>query len=253
MDLRFEINYITEFMCTHVLNIIKEESNEEFRLIFDVENIFKDKKHIFTLYDILNEYISTLDNTIKEELFRIYHEAYDQLTQEEYSITDNNYTVYANETKLKEEQKIQKLIEKLNNLIDYNTFKDFVFKKSINLYIPENTPSEFIYDKDLNVTEDQTYTKPQYIALVALILYLRLFIPIFINYYNTSKSNSMILNYKTLLLFSTSNIYQCEEMLKLRKYIESNFKTIGTNAKVENLVMNFGLSTDEVTEILLGE
>ena len=253
MDLRFEINYITEFMCTHVLNIIKEEGNEEFRLIFDVENIFKDKKHIFTLYDTLNEYLAMLDDKTKEELFRIYHEAYEQLSQEEFSIANSDFTIYANESKVKEEQRIQSLIERINNLINYNSFKDFVFKKSINLYIPENTPNEFIYDKDLNVTEDQTYTKPQYIALVALILYLRLFIPVFINYYNTTKSNSLILNYKTLMLFSTSEVYQCEEMLKLRRYIESNFKTVGANAKVENLVMNFGLSTDEVTEILLGE
>lgn len=50
-----------------------------------------------------------------------------------------------------------------------------------------------------------------------------------------------------------SDIYQSEEIAKLKRYIEANQQTLVGNSKNEHLIINAGLSDDDILDSLIGE
>jgi hypothetical protein len=55
------------------------------------------------------------------------------------------------------------------------------------------------------------------------------------------------------MLFIRSDIYNCPEIDKLKRYIEANQITLIGNTKNEHLIINAGLSDDDILDSLVSE
>lgn len=121
------------------------------------------------------------------------------------------------------------------------------------LYIPETVEKSFTYDPDKGETAEKTYIYSEFVDLIALVLFMRLLFPVY-NDYLTYLSKSNRHPYYTLFkYFSGGEIdFEGGPMDKLRSYIDANYTSIFKGDDRKNMVVNAGLSDDDVVEYLAG-
>lgn len=222
------------------INILRVYYSNYEPIEFDLTDFFKDTSNLETLFDKINEYVATLPEHIQKEIFETFYKVYSIENNQKYS--DLSYTM-----------KLENKIAKVSDLLNYENFKMWIRRKSNEIILPEGIQETFVYDPDMNVTVEKTYVKGEYIDLIALILFIRALSPLYLNYYNYSKHVTNHYYYKLFNLFVKSSIYESPEIEKLKRYIESNKETLMSSDKNEYLIINAGLSDDDILDSLVAE
>lgn len=207
----------------------------------DLSDLYKDLTNISTIYDQINEYVNTLPEYVQREIYDIFYKVYSRHSSG-ISYKDANNII-----------KLENNIAKVSELLNYQNFKMWLRHKESYMIIPDNIKGDFIYDPDMNTTEEKTYIRGEYRDLIGLIIFIRAISPLYIDFYNYIKNITTHYYYKLFMLFVRSDIYVCPEIVKLKSYIEANQLTLIGNTKNEHLIINAGLSDDDVLDSLVSE
>ncbi len=220
-----------------VLSVTFQGQNE---IEIDLSDFFKDQTYIHNLYTVVNDYIATLPQHSQQEIFDEFYKVYNNDYKQNFN--DINYIV-----------KLENKIAKVSELLNYNNFKLWLSHRENEILMPENIISEYIYDPDMNTTEEKTYVKREYRDLVALIIFIRMLSPLYIDYYSYIKQVTPHYYLKIFMLFIRSEVYVSPEIEKLKRYIEVNQETLVGTGKNEHLIITAGLSDDEILDSLVSE
>jgi hypothetical protein len=206
----------------------------------DLTDFYKDQSNIFTLYDQINEYVATRPEHTQREIYETFY----KVCAGEYSqnFSDINYV-----------NRLENNLAKVSELLNYENFKIWMARKEDKMILPENIKTDFIFDPDMNTIEEKTYIKSEYINLISLITFIRALSPLYLNYYTYAKQITNHYYYKLFSLFIKTDIYQSPEIEKLKRYIEANQITLIGNSKNEHLIINAGLSDDDILDSLVSE
>lgn len=222
------------------LNILKISFDKEEEIELDLADFYKDTSDLENLYNQINEYVATLPVYSQKEIYDVFYKVYSQEYRQNYN--DINYIV-----------KLENKIAKVSELLNYENFKMWMAHKESLMIIPENIKSDYIYDPDMNTTEEKTYIKHEYRDLISLIIFIRAMSPLYLDFYSYIKQITSHYYYKIFMLFIKSDIYVCKEIEKLKRYIEANQITLIGNTKNEHLIINAGLSDDDILDSLVSE
>lgn len=206
----------------------------------NLTDFFKEEHYLSTLYAQADMYVKTLNPATQAEVYSIFHDTFIK----EHSQSYGEYRV------VKEmEQKVKRLVE----LMDYERWKIWFRQFKPLLPIPETVKDTFKYDPDTGTTSEKTYITDEYIDLTGLIVFIRMLSPIYIEYFNYCKQVSSHPFYLLFRLFVDSDIQECAEIEKLRRYIEANQQTLIGTSKNEHLIIGAGLSDDDALDYLVAE
>lgn len=235
MTLRYTL-YKTEFGITTLQVSFTDQPSIE----LEAGELLKDDANKETLFDSINGYVATLPIEIQLEVYNTFLKLYTG----EYRTTFSEQ-----ETVTKLELKIAKVTELLN----YENFKIWINHKSDKLVYPDNILTDYVHDPDMNTTIEKTYVKKDYTDLIAMIIFLRMLSPLYIEYHNHIRQNTPHHYFRVFMLLVRSGLHSTKEAEKLRTYIDVNQQTlIGAN-KSENLIIYAGLSDDDVLDLLMSE
>ena len=208
---------------------------------FDLTELYKDTTHLKTLYDKINEYVATLAHERQSAIFEVYR----------------RYVLSELKGSFEEPSSVHQLelmIAEVSTLLDYNAFIAWTHSQSHLILYPDNLPEEYVDDPDQNTPPEKTYTRKDYTDLIGKVLFIRALSPLYIDYYNYIKNISNCFYYKLFMLLVRSDVYTSRQAEKLRIYVEANRTTfMGGQAKNDNLVIDAGLSDEDVLDALLGE
>ena len=205
-----------------------------------LSDLFKDQGHLDTLFDKINEYVVTLSPHVQKEVYSIFHKVYAQ----DYKSHFEDPTVIG---------KLEVKIKQLTELLNYENFKFWIGQRQDQIIYPDVILDAYQHDQDMNTTEEKTYVRQQYTDLVALILFIRMLSPIFIDFYGYIKQVTPHYYYKIYMLLVRSSLVESPEVLKLREYIDVNMQTLIGGNKKENIILFAGLSDDDILDSLLSE
>lgn len=203
-------------------------------------DFYKDENNLTTLYSQADQYVKTLAPEVQQEIFDIYHQHYSM----EYSRS------YGDPKTVKE---IEQAVKRLCELFDYTGWKSWFRQFQPLLPIPDTVKDTFTYNPDDGTTEEKTYVTSEYVDLTAMVVFMRMLSPVYIEYYNYSSRISKHPYYLLFRLFIDSEINHCEETEKLRRYIEANQQTLIGTGKNEHLIIAAGLSDDDMLDYLVAE
>jgi hypothetical protein len=155
----------------------------------------------------------------------------------------------------------QARVEELNqdiqvavDIIDYTRFKNYIRSVSELIQIPKDINDTFTYDPNMNTTREKTYIKQEYIDIIAMVLFIRTLLPIYINYYNYIKQTTPFYHYRLYLIFTNIEILaNSPEIDKLRTYIDYNKANIIDKNKTNISIVNNGFSDDDIIDTLVAE
>lgn len=206
----------------------------------DLTHFYKDTSNVTTLYDKINDYVATLPEATQKQIYDVFFKLYS---------SDYKASYADKEVIVKLEVKIRQVTE----LLSYNNFKIWLGHQEANLIYPDNIQNDFIYDPDLNTTVEKTYVKRDYTNLIALIIFIRALSPLYIEFFNYIREITPHFYYKVFLLFIRSDVFVCPETEKLRTYIEVNQQTLIGDNRNGHLILDAGLSDDDLLDSLLAE
>lgn len=206
----------------------------------DLIDMYKDQSNLYTLYNVINDYIVTLSPFTQKEIFDIFN----KVATAEYRnhCTDPGYVM-----------RLENNIAKACDLLNYDNFKIWLRTREHEILIPENVQSAFQHDPDMNTTIEKTYIRNEYRDLIGLILFIRALSPLYIDFYNQIKNVTSHYYYKLFMLFVRSSLYVSPEIEKLKLYIEVNQQTLMGTSKNEHLIISAGLSDDDILDSLVSE
>lgn len=222
------------------LNVLQVSFTDHESIELDLTDFYKDVSNLVNLYDQVNEYVATLSLSTQKEIYDVFYKVYTNEYKQNYN--DINFII-----------KLENKIAKVSELLNYNNFKMWLAHKESQMIIPDNIISDYIYDPDMNTTEEKTYIKHEYRDLIALIIFIRALSPLYLDFYNYIKQLTSHYYYKLFMLFIKSDIYVSPEIEKLKRYIEANQITLIGNTKNEHLIINAGLSDDDILDSLVSE
>ena len=206
----------------------------------DVTDIFKDMSHFDTLYDPINEYVATLSDRDQKQIYDVFFKLYN---------SDDRNSFDDQATLNRMEVKIKQVVEAFG----YENFRIWNRHQSGKIIYPENIIDDYIHDPDGNTMLEKTYVKREYTDLIALIMCIRAVAPLYIDFYNRIKQVTQHYYYKIFMLFVRSALTDCDEVTKLRTYIDVNRQTLIGTTKNENLILFAGLADDDILDSLLSE
>lgn len=222
------------------INTLQISYPERPTIELDVSELFKDNTNLFTLFDSINAYIETLPIGTQEEVYNTFYKLY---SGEHKNSFDNQETVTKLEVKL----------AKVTELLNYENFKIWINHKSDKIVYPDNILTDYVHDPDMNTTLEKTYVKKDYTDLIALIIFLRMLSPLYIEFHNHIRQITPHHYFRVYMLMVRSGLHNTKEAEKLRTYIDVNQQTlIGAN-KSENLIIYAGLADDDILDLLMSE
>lgn len=221
----------------HVLRVSYPECET---IEIDLTDFYKDLNHIGTLYESINTYVATLQPETQKRVYDVFYKLY----ATDYKVDFSRREVV---------DKLENRIALVTDLLDYDNFKVWMHNHSSRIIFPETIISDYVYDPDMNTTKEKTYVKREYIDLIALIVFIRMLSPLYIDFYNHIKQITPHYYYKIFMLFVRSKLYECDETQKLRTYIDVNQKTLIGATKNENLILSAGLSDDDILDSMVSE
>lgn len=222
------------------LNVLQVQFQDCETIEIDIVDFYKDQSHLYTLYDSINEYVSTLHINTQKEIYDLFYKVYSHNYKQNYK--DSSYIL-----------KLENNIAKVCELLNYNNFKIWIAQREDSLIFPENVKTFYTHDPDMNTTKEKTYIKSEYRDLISLIIFMRAASPLYLDFYNYIKQITTHYYYKMFMLFIKSDIYLSPEIEKLKQYIEVNQLTLIGSTKNEHLVISAGLSDDDILDSLVSE
>ena len=222
------------------LNALSVQFGSE-TLEFDLTELYKDQTNLATLYDKINEYVATLPIERQKKMFDVFASFSHSSMKGSF---DNPDVVAALEVKIAE----------VSDLMNYDQFIAWNRTQSSKILYPDVMLDDYVYDPDQNTPPEKTYIRSDYTDLIGMIVFIRSLSPLYIDYYNYIKQNANYYYYKIFMLLVRSSVYDCPQAQKLRTYVEANRATfMGGQVKNDNLVLDVGLSDDDVLDALLAE
>lgn len=206
----------------------------------DLNDFYKDQSNISTLYDQINEYVATLSIDTQKAIYDIFYAA--SASDYRNNFGDSN-TI----------KRIENDLVTVSNYLGFERFKRWIKCKEHLIPFPENIKDDFIHDPDMNTTIEKTYIKNEYSNLISTIVFIRAMTPLYLDYYSYIKQLTTHYYYKIFMLFIKTDIYESKELNKLREYIEVNQLTLIGVTKNEHLIINTGLSGDDMLDSLISE
>lgn len=206
----------------------------------NLTEFYKEENYLSTLYTHADMYVKTLAPEAQQEIYSIFHDTF---------IKEHTQSYGDRKTTKELEQKIKRLCE----VMDYTRWKQWFRQFQHQLLIPESVSDTFTYDPDMGTTKEKTYILSEYVDLVALIVFIRMLTPVYVEFFNYSKQISTHPYYLLFRLFVDSEVNSCDEVEKLRTYIEANQQTLVGTSKNEHLIISAGLSDDDMLDYLVAE
>lgn len=201
----------------------------------------KNEKNLFTLYDYINSYLDTFPEESKKELYDLFSKSY----------KEEVYKSYMYQEAVVE---LQNDLQKAVDILDYTRFKMYIHSVQDKIQIPKDISEAFLYDPNMNTTREKTYIKSEYIDLIALVMFIRMLLPIYITYYNYTKQITPYYHYKLYLIFNNiEELANSPEIEKLRTYIDFNKANIIDKNKTNISIINNGFSDDDIIDSLVAE
>lgn len=186
------------------------------------------------IFDQLNLYLNKLPNTTKDQMFRHMVEASE--------VINNASDVM---------QKHILLTRIVKNILSYLVYDDLVKWCSFNhdVPIPATFKEKYIEDIDKFTTKDGTYTRPDYVQLVAMTIAIRAVLPIMVEFMeiSTEQIGKKHREHYVFTLLSNSQYYYCAAMDKLRNYIKSSIDNVENNS--ESILS--GIGSEDFIEMML--
>jgi hypothetical protein len=222
------------------LNALAVQYNNE-SLEFDLTELYKDQSNLPTLYDKINEYVATLPEAQQKALFDVYatfsHSGLKSSFDDPESVAS-----------------LELMIAQASDILNYDRFIAWNRTQSGQIIYPDNINDDYTYDPDQNTPPEKTYIRNDYTDLIGMVIFIRALSPLYIDYYNYIKENASYYYYKIFMLLVRSDVYTSPQAEKLRIYVEANRATfMGGQVKNDNLVLDVGLSDDDVLDALLAE
>jgi hypothetical protein len=202
---------------------------------FNIKNFkreqFKDKDNFLEL----NLYLSTYNETEQNKIFAIYKDIL-------YSFT-NIWDMEELQFKLK------KQIAQLMFLLDYDRLEIWLHVNNI-VKIPEDIKKEYVENIDKQTRRELTYLKDDYNRLIALVVLIKAFIPIWGAYIGLNKKyvGTHFKEYEAYKLVDFSKI---EAINKLNIYITNVLNTSSDKEKSDIKSILAGISSMDVPEWIL--
>lgn len=213
------------------------------KIEFDVGSLLSKNNATESMFLTANKFIDTLNAYKKNTLFEILSDFY---------IFKNKNVDFSSEQVI---TYLETLLTQVLDLISIDDLKYWLLWNQSDIVLPTNLENEFTYDPDMNITESKTYIKSQYLALVAVVQYIKFALPVFGEYNNYVKEISKQSLHKSFLLLTNTPLYHRDEMEKLRVYvdeIQNTTKSQATN-KVEQFIINKGLCSDDISDNIVSE
>lgn len=231
-----------EFGLTVLMVTMGDNPSLEFDLTDFITNGKKSRveESIEGLYTHFSDYLQSLPLEIQYQIYNILYGIY---------IKENK----SPESSIEHVQYLEERIAQMVELVDYEGFKLYIFTNCDGIFIPENIQDVFIQDENMNTAEDKTYVKGEYIGLIALLMFIRGLSPMYVNYHAYVKKITSQHAYKLLNLFIRSTLIYTSDYIKLKTYVEETLSANDTDRYEKALVMNSGLSIDDIVDINVGE
>lgn len=209
-------------------------------LKFNVAQYFKTRTEQDAIFVHINGYLNQLPPDVQDKFYEILLEFKNQIKH----FGDRNYV-----------SQMQAIIAKVTNLLGYQNFVDWYAANS-NCLIPDTVKPTYTIDQDLNTTREKTYILDEYVRLLGLVEFVRLLTPFLAEYLAYYKQAGTNYYYRIFMLFIKSDIYESEEVDKLRDYLGANQASNATSDS--ELIFDMGLSTDDflddiISEIIIGK
>jgi len=117
--------------------------------------------------------------------------------------------------------KLQPLVRELYSLVSINDVNLYMYNNNLT-HIPSGVHEVAVQNKEYS--DDTTYLKADYIRLVNLSVLLHLMAPVIADYVNAvgAVTGVQFKEIAALALFTYADIYHCEEMVKVRRYVEAH-------------------------------
>ena len=191
-----------------------------------------------TIFDQLNKFFLTLDKNTKDILFQCMEDIYNDI-----------------DSTLPFPLMFKSVKAKISTFLSYFIFQDVVNFVNFNseIIIPSSFKDSFVSDITKNITRDKTYTRKDYIELVALVLILKAVLPVF-SHYMTVIEGEVGKQYKEDYVFSIieKSVYEeSKPLVKLKTYIEATLSN-GNQLSTTHLIMQ-GITYEEYIDILLAK
>lgn len=203
---------------------------------FVLESFLKNKATTEGVFHFPNEYLAKLPDEAVKELFVM-------IMEHNSSIKDNGSAEYVSRLS----DKVARVVEILN----YQQYIEWFRENSNNVLIPNTVKKTFTVDRDLNSTREKTYVLDEYISLLGLATFVRLLAPFlvdFFRYHRIAKTNHC---FRTFELLTSSDIYNSDELWKLKEYLEANQASAPKNDN--ELIFDQGISTDDALDDIVAE
>ncbi len=222
-------------MITSDPELIIEHKGKSLR--WNVSNY--DKKVFTSQNDItlhINRYWEQLDDIVLDRIFGLFQDI--RFTMDEI---------------FEPKSLIDTLSPKISNLLDIHHLDDlehWIVWKSDIIISNDKFEDSYVVNDMKPGTRDKTYTRPDYIKLVALTLQLRLMIPIWgeFIYRTRSEIGTHFKEDFALKLLATSNTMESEAMYKLTTYVQANLKD---DVPLSVFILN-GISSEDYVSWMLG-
>jgi hypothetical protein len=162
----------------------------------------------YDVFEHINEYWAHLSDVDQDAIFAIYTRIHQS--------TENN---------LSKDDLIAYLSDQVTQLLEYHhlpLIQDWVMFRS-NIHIPDAFGNEYLYSVDQNTSREKTYTRSDYVQLVALSVALRCMVPVWGEHisYIRKDSGTLFKEFYAFQLLSKSPLLQSEPIEKLKIYIDN--------------------------------
>lgn len=204
------------------------------------------------LFDHINVYLTTLDDTDINRYYRNANRVNQELAGKVYSKEDVLLLKECMSASIKSLQ-WKKFLEWFKTTID-GVYSPILGEALKVLPIPDRVFDTFVYNADNGETANKTYVKEQLVEMVGLILFIRALLPLYNDYmFHVSKTN-LHPSSKVFELFIGSDIDTDKGPLaKLREYTQTNYDSLHGNKDGRNRVITAGLSDDDVNDDLVAQ
>ena len=222
------------------INVLKVSYDGYETIELDLTDLFKDLSHFQTLYDPINEYVAQLPDQHQKAIYDVFFDLY----AGDYKNNFEDPQVLA---------KLETNIQEVSTILGYNNFKAWTRAQENRIIYPDNIIDDYVHDPDMNTTLEKTYVKREYTDLIALIMFIRALVPLYVDFYNRIKQVTPHYYYKIFMLFVRSDVANCPEVIKLKTYVDVNQQTLIGSSKNENIILFAGLADDDILDSLLSE
>ncbi len=164
------------------------------------------------LFVELNEYLKKFSMDENESIFQLYSSIQNSL------FASMSYDMIHKE--------VRRYTAALLNYFNFESVKDFV-RSNYNIPIPTNFIASFQEDVVKNITRDKTYTREDYVELIAIVIVFKALLPVFAEYIGVIKTE-VGKEYKELYVLSIIDDSQYKDhrvIQKLGDYIRGHLKS----------------------------